>query len=1043
MSTVGERRVARRWLAGAVGACLGFGSLVATTSTARAEDGDLLARLPRVRIEPYLVAATGDGLVNLFDENDTQAVSVSADRGATWTDASTSLRRANYAADGKVRYIVDRDNGATDLYTYDVASASTSDPVSFPGPVVAVGRQEVVYGTNATEDEEATELAAAPLEDPASGVDLTLPNRGADRRRILVGAGDLGVAVSTSRDAQGRVQTGYLDVVALHGGATEYQALSVAGLVAAEIRNDEVSYLTAGSTGVKACQRSLSSAAAWQVERCLAVTSGDDRAVSEGVFLGGPDWAAFSLVRGDSYVGAYLADWSTSTPKSVKLKASGSVKMILLQDPANDLDRPLAIAYTAYSSSSVTGYVAKVGPTGSLSRFADWPTGQTQPNQLSLTTARMAGTDYRNSGTAWSRTLTDPDTEHVLATNARQVLVSGGWTAINGIGGLALYDHDKQVAKTGSAWARVWQLSGPYLLGLAKAKDKVPTVLASGKTVTFKKWIYPCDVFGSWVAAVDTDNWTADVYNVASGKPVAETSISLNDDYDSADVYLWGDTMVVNGWFHDGSTEVVVKDWRDDTTLATLPFTDSGQVFSLSDGAALIWHDDGSVQVLSLATMATDLSLAEGSAYPVMDDGGRVLYATDSHLVVHQVPRAGQTAPRALWSSAQKSFNSFAGRTSPFLVSVDATKSMASGFLVVQKEGQGDTPKVSIPVEASADGSLRIGWNGRMDDGTPASPGDWDWHLEGFDELRAIDGMAYVNGTVRITNTRVTYPQSAPKLDDTKPAMGDVLTADPGTVPDGVVPTFQWYRGSKAVKGATGASYTVAAGDVGQTLKVKVTIPASTHYLASSKYSASTAKVARGSLVKGTAALAADAPQVDVPFVVAPAGWGPDPVALSYQWYQVDSKGKAKSISKATKATYTPSAAVVGYRLKVVVTGSKAGYSTAAVTSVLTEKVLAGAYSEVPTPKVTGSPQVGKALVADPGNYLAADGHAVTPALAYQWYRVADGGDIAIKGATKAAYKPVATDVGHALKVKVTAKRSGYPNRTTWSDPTDPVALPD
>ncbi len=72
-------------------------------------------------------------------------------------------------------------------------------------------------------------------------------------------------------------------------------------------------------------------------------------------------------------------------------------------------------------------------------------------------------------------------------------------------------------------------------------------------------------------------------------------------------------------------------------------------------------------------------------------------------------------------------------------------------------------------------------------------------------------------------------PTGAPTIDDTTPVAGETLTADPSGIgdPDGLTGatfTWQWVRVSGGtetpIAGATTASYTVAAADVGATLKV-------------------------------------------------------------------------------------------------------------------------------------------------------------------------------------------------------------------------------
>ena len=56
------------------------------------------------------------------------------------------------------------------------------------------------------------------------------------------------------------------------------------------------------------------------------------------------------------------------------------------------------------------------------------------------------------------------------------------------------------------------------------------------------------------------------------------------------------------------------------------------------------------------------------------------------------------------------------------------------------------------------------------------------------------------------------------------PVIGKTLTAKPGTWgPSGTTLSYQWYRGGKAIAGATGTTYKVRTADAGRTLKVKVT----------------------------------------------------------------------------------------------------------------------------------------------------------------------------------------------------------------------------
>ncbi|MEN1973683.1 hypothetical protein [Cellulomonas olei] len=168
--------------------------------------------------------------------------------------------------------------------------------------------------------------------------------------------------------------------------------------------------------------------------------------------------------------------------------------------------------------------------------------------------------------------------------------------------------------------------------------------------------------------------------------------------------------------------------------------------------------------------------------------------------------------------------------------------------------------------------------------------------------------------------------------------VGAVLTAKPGTwSASGVTLRYQWLRAGKPVPGATKATYTVAAADLGQRLSVRVTAVRS-GYTSASATSASTAAVARGTLtstarptVTGTAAVASR-------LTATPGTWATTGLTYGYQWLRSGS-----AITGATASTYTPTAADVGKPLSVRVTARKSGYTTATATSLATAAVVKAA----------------------------------------------------------------------------------------------------
>ncbi|WP_180987261.1 S-layer family protein [Arthrobacter sp. AFG20] len=268
------------------------------------------------------------------------------------------------------------------------------------------------------------------------------------------------------------------------------------------------------------------------------------------------------------------------------------------------------------------------------------------------------------------------------------------------------------------------------------------------------------------------------------------------------------------------------------------------------------------------------------------------------------------------------------------------------------------------------------------------------------------------------TTHNLSYAASVPTLTAPTPTVkgtakvGNTLTATPGAWgPSGVALKYQWKANGVAITGATAATFRPTAAQVGKTLTFSVTGSKAT-YTTVTKTSAAT-----GTVMALNPVLTAPAPRitgtakVGYTLTAVPGTWGPAPVTLKYQW-----KANGVAIAGATANTYKPSAAVVGKTIGVTVTGSKAGYNTAAKTSALTARVAVGTLAS-PVPRITGTAKVGYTLTAVPGAWSPAP---VT--LKYQWK--ANG--VAITGATASTYKPAAAVIGKTISVTVTGSKAGY-----------------
>ncbi|MFF2316417.1 carboxypeptidase regulatory-like domain-containing protein [Arthrobacter sp. NPDC058097] len=242
--------------------------------------------------------------------------------------------------------------------------------------------------------------------------------------------------------------------------------------------------------------------------------------------------------------------------------------------------------------------------------------------------------------------------------------------------------------------------------------------------------------------------------------------------------------------------------------------------------------------------------------------------------------------------------------------------------------------------------------------------------------------------------------------------VGSTLTAIPGTWgPSPVALKYQWKANGAAITGATATTFKLTSAQVGKTLTFSVT-GSKTGYTTATKISAAT-----GTVMALNPVLTAPSPKitgtakVGYTLTAVPGAWGPATVTLKYQW-----KANGVAIAGAASGTYKPSAAVVGKTISVTVTGSKAGYNTAAKTSALTARVAVGTLA-APVPRITGTAKVGYTLTAVPGTWGPAP---VT--LKYQWK--ANG--IAITGATAGTYKPSAAVIGKTISVTVTGSKAGY-----------------
>ena len=199
----------------------------------------------------------------------------------------------------------------------------------------------------------------------------------------------------------------------------------------------------------------------------------------------------------------------------------------------------------------------------------------------------------------------------------------------------------------------------------------------------------------------------------------------------------------------------------------------------------------------------------------------------------------------------------------------------------------------------------------------------------------AVGGL--LAGTYEADFSRLSVPAQqsirgvrAPEVSG-KARVGDTVRVSEGSwKPATVSISYTWYAGSKAIRGADGAAYAPAAGDVGKRLSVVVV--ATKRGYGSETVESSAGSVAPGELDATSKPRINGSARVGETLRVSNVGFSEKDVDVSYAWLN---GRKVVSTSKR----YTIARNLKGTKLQVEVTASKPGYRDASALSASTEKI--------------------------------------------------------------------------------------------------------
>ncbi|HYH88449.1 MAG TPA: DUF3344 domain-containing protein, partial [Solirubrobacteraceae bacterium] len=323
-------------------------------------------------------------------------------------------------------------------------------------------------------------------------------------------------------------------------------------------------------------------------------------------------------------------------------------------------------------------------------------------------------------------------------------------------------------------------------------------------------------------------------------------------------------------------------------------------------------------------------------------------------------------------------------------------------------------------------------------------PGDID-HV-----LTVVVTATNGGGSVPSASAPTDTAEAAPPVNTDVPTItgtledGETLTAVDGTwtgTPT-ITYAYQWQRCNAAgadcldIAGETDSTYTLTADDVGHAVLVEVT--AGNDGGTGVATSVPSSGVAVDPPATSGTPTATGTPVDGETLVAEPGTWtGTGPIDFTYQWQRCDEAGIiCADIAGATDAAYTLGSDDIGSTVIVLVTGDNGDQTT--VASLLVGPVAALPPISTSPPTVSGSVGFGDTLTAGDGEW---DGSRPLD-FTYQWQRcdALGAGCLDIAGETDSTYTLTADDVGHTIRVEITATNVAD-DESAVSAPTD-AALP-
>jgi hypothetical protein len=534
--------------------------------------------------------------------------------------------------------------------------------------------------------------------------------------------------------------------------------VTIDGSTGAVATGSELVYVLATTSTVEICSRHLSSLSS--LPTCSTVMKGTYDTVYPQFSHFDP-WTIINIWTASGSSGHYTPYiWNGSNTASAPSKITLPAGSTIDQPTSAGADQYGDTPYALIRDSNTTPTIQRVNADGHLTAgFPLPPTAASSVGYLAVAPDRVVGADTRDGSTAlptWTRSVSHSGfgAETLLPLRSSGLAASGARTLVSGPAGLSVYDRGAQQSTIGDA--RLGQLSGPYFTrqgwNTAAQGPEIEVMTVSNASAGNFLGIAGT-LFGSEYVTWATDPNHPDsarvVINDLTGQSQPRSVTLPAGTATCGGGAVWNSTLVMSC----GGSKVQAFNLATGALISTLP-APSNQFVNLldvGDGYAIVTFNNIDYNLWNIAVGS--LTPLTGCTYNATSDGvGHVACSSSTELIWRDFSSLSTSAPRLLGSLASATA-SFSQPGSTWSLGMDTTKALIAGSVVISNSLGATVRTIATP--ASADGSVRVSWDGLDAAGKPAPAGPYSYTLvanatDSTGAVVSITGTGAASGNVTV-----------------------------------------------------------------------------------------------------------------------------------------------------------------------------------------------------------------------------------------------------------------------------------------------------